>query len=224
MSPKERDSVVHVVWGYQRKKNMRTSLWMFSHVLNHIHQKHRNLYLSWGEETSHAIFKARQLFFEGTVRSMKYGRLRKDKIWLFKVLAQLTAQQGSLFRYVWCTGSVYTFANWKTHQGVKSGRQETGDILSPGSLMKSISFPMAAVSNRMFRACLDGAIQEVVMLYSRVIKLCYYCILSQLIILLISYSELCTGMGGLFLVSKLAQGSSHRAGSFRRQALIFIFQ
>lgn len=60
--------------------------------------------------------------------------------------------------------SVYTFANWKTHEGVKSERQEIGDTLSPRSLMKSISFPVAAVSNRIFRTCLDGAIQEVVML------------------------------------------------------------
>lgn len=102
------------------------------------------------------------------------------------------------------------------HEGVKSGRREPGDALSPGSLMKSTGFPMAAVSNRIFRTCLDGAIQEVVMLpqngvsfNSRVVKLHYYCTLSQLITLLISYSEVCTGMGGLLLVSKLAQGSSH---------------
>lgn len=65
---------------------------------------------------------------------------------------------------MWSTESVYTFANWKTHEGVKSERQEIGDTLSPRSLMKSISFPMAAVSNKIFRTCLDGAIQEVVML------------------------------------------------------------
>lgn len=44
------------------------------------------------------------------------------------------------------------------------------------------------------------------------IKLLHYCILSQLIILLISWSEPCAGRGGLFPVSKLAQGSSHTAG------------
>lgn len=42
--------------------------------------------------------------------------------------------------------------------------------------------------------------------------------------LLIRYHELCPGMDGLFLVSKLARGSSHTAGSYRSQALIFIFQ
>lgn len=50
------------------------------------------------------------------------------------------------------------------HEGVKSGRQETGDTLSPGSLMKFISFPVATVSDRIFGTCLDGAIKEVVML------------------------------------------------------------
>lgn len=94
------------------------------------------------------------------------------------------------------------------HEGVKSGRQETKDILGSGSLMKSVSFPLAAVSKKIFRMCFNGAIQEVVMLplncvsfNSRVIKWHCYCIVSLLIILLISYGELCAGVGGLFLVS-----------------------
>lgn len=127
--------------------------------------------------------------------------------------------------------SVYTFVNCKMCGGVKSGTQETGDVPSPGCLIKSISFPMAAARYRIIRMCLYGAIQEVVMLppnwdscNRRVINLCYFWILSQLIMLLIRYHELCPGMDGLFLVSKLARGSSHTAGSYRSQALIFIFQ
>lgn len=84
--------------------------------------------------------------------------------------------------------SVYTFINCEVCEGVKSGRQETGDILSPGCLIKSISFPMAAARYRIIRMCLYGAIQEVIMLppnwvsfNSRVINLCYYWILPQLI-------------------------------------------
>lgn len=58
-----RDLAVHVVCEYQIKLNTRMLLWRFSHVLKHIHQEHGHLYLSWGKESSHAIFKTQQLFF-----------------------------------------------------------------------------------------------------------------------------------------------------------------
>lgn len=58
-----RDSAVYVVWEFHIKKNMRVLLWMFSHVLKHIHQEHGHFCLSWRKWRSHAIFKTQQLQF-----------------------------------------------------------------------------------------------------------------------------------------------------------------
>lgn len=158
MSPKETLSSLCSVRVSDQEKHRNVTVNVFSMFWN-TYTRNMGICICHGWRRGHMLFSRHNIsFFEGTIWSMKDGRLRKYLVWWFKVLAQLTAEQESLFIFVWSTNSVYTFINYKMCAGIKSGRQKTGNILSPGCLIKSNSFPMAVARYRIIRMCLYGAI------------------------------------------------------------------